>query len=63
MLSIALTDWMIEEDGFASVKLKDILKQVLKDRNILKQKAEHMYNKNMKNASENFIRLIENIEG
>ena len=55
--------WMIEEDGFASVKLKDILKQVLKDRNILKQKAEHMYNKNMKNASENFIRLIENIEG
>lgn len=54
--------WMIEEDGFSSGKLKNILKQVLKDRDILKQKAEHMYNKDMKDASENFIKLIENIE-
>jgi UDP-N-acetylglucosamine--N-acetylmuramyl-(pentapeptide) pyrophosphoryl-undecaprenol N-acetylglucosamine transferase len=53
--------WMIEEDGFSSEKLKNILKQILKDRDILKQKAEHMYNKNMESASENFIRLIENI--
>lgn len=54
--------WMIEEDGFSSEKLKNILKQILRDRSILKQKADHMYNKNMESASENFIRLIENIE-
>lgn len=55
--------WMIEEDVFASEKLKGIIRQILRDRTILEQKAEHMYNENLRNAAEGFIRLVENIEG
>jgi len=53
--------WMIEEDGFASERLRSILRQILRDRTILEQKAGHMYNENLKNAAENFMRLVENI--
>lgn len=53
--------WMIEEDSYASEKLKNILKKILRDRSILKQKAEHMYNRALKNASESFIKVIESL--
>lgn len=53
--------WMIEEDCYSSEKLKNILKKILRDRSILKQKAEHMYNQTLKNASESFIKVIENL--
>ncbi len=55
--------WLIEEDCYASEKLKNILKRVLKEPGILKQKADHMYNESLKKASDNFIRLIEQMEG
>lgn len=55
--------WLIEEDCYAAEKLKNILKQVLKEREILQQKAGHMYNESLKKASDNFIRLIEKMEG
>ncbi len=55
--------WLIEEDGYASERLKNILRQVLKDREILKQRSDHMYNKALQNASDNFVLLIENMEG
>lgn len=54
--------WLIEEDVFASDRLKNILKQILRDREILKQKSSHMYNDSLKNASEKFIRLLESME-
>ncbi len=54
--------WMLEEDVFVSERLKGILRSILRDRGVLRQKAGHMYNENLKNAAENFIRLVENIE-
>ena len=53
--------WLIEEDSCASERLKNILKQILRNREILKQKSGHMYNKNLEDASDGFVRLLENI--
>lgn len=55
--------WLIEENSYASERLRNILRQILKDRDMLKQKSGHMYNKALKDASGNFVRLIENMEG
>ena len=55
--------WLIEENGYASERLRNILRQILRDREMLKQKSVHMYNKALKDASSNFVRLIESMEG
>ena len=55
--------WLIEEDFYASERLRNILRQILKDREILKQRSGHMYNETLKDASSNFVLLIENMEG
>ncbi|MBO4405766.1 MAG: UDP-N-acetylglucosamine--N-acetylmuramyl-(pentapeptide) pyrophosphoryl-undecaprenol N-acetylglucosamine transferase [Alphaproteobacteria bacterium] len=53
--------WLIEEDSYASERLKNILKQILRNREILKQKSGHMYNKALRDASDGFVRLLENV--
>jgi len=55
--------WLIEENSYASERLKNILKRVLRDREMLKQKSGHMYNEALKEASDNFVLLIEDMEG
>ena len=54
--------WLVEDNGLASERLRNILKKILRDREILQQKAGHMYNEALKNAADGFILLMESME-
>jgi UDP-N-acetylglucosamine--N-acetylmuramyl-(pentapeptide) pyrophosphoryl-undecaprenol N-acetylglucosamine transferase len=53
--------WLVEEKNDAAEKISSILEKVLGDRELLKSAASNMINKNMANANDLFVEILEDI--
>lgn len=53
--------WIVEENSYSAAKLQNIIKQILKDKELLAQKVSGMQNPSLKNAADSFVDLIEDL--
>jgi UDP-N-acetylglucosamine:LPS N-acetylglucosamine transferase len=51
--------WVLEENERISEQLGEILRQILKNRELLRETSSHIMNPAIRSAADNFIKLVE----